>query len=60
MRSTVEELSWVERFYPSNVAKGLSGSLDSLSDWLKVTKKSEALAKSTHDSNTPVHSGNKR
>lgn len=39
MRSTVEQLSWVERFYPSNMAKGMAGSLESFSDWLKTAKK---------------------
>ena len=39
MRSAVNQLSWVERLYPSNMAKGVAGSLDSLSDWLKTSNK---------------------
>ena len=39
MRSTVDQLSWIERFYPSNVAKGMAGGLDTVSDWLKASNK---------------------
>lgn len=61
MRSTVEQLSWVERLYPSNMAKGVAGSLDSLSDWLKTAKKSQALVQNAQDTNdTPAYSTNKR
>ena len=38
IQAAVDKLSWVERFYPSNIARGMAGGLDSMSDWLKSSK----------------------
>ena len=35
MKSTVDELSWVERLYPANIAGKVAGGFGALSDWLK-------------------------
>lgn len=58
MRSTVEQLSWVERLYPSNMAKGVAGSLDSLSEWLRTAKKSVQHTPDSNDAN--AYTPNKR
>lgn len=54
MRSTVEQLSWVERLYPSNLAKGVAGSLESVSEWLKTSQKT------TLESTNSAHSESQR
>ena len=51
MQAAVDELSWIERFYPSNIASGMAGGLDSLSDWLKSSRTEEA-GKSTRYSSS--------
>jgi len=38
MQAAVDELSWIERFYPSNIASGMAGGLDSVSEWLKSSR----------------------
>ena len=44
MKSTVEQLSWVERLYPSRLGERMAGGLDSLSDWLKSSRSSQTSA----------------
>ena len=40
MKSKVEQLSWVEQLYPSNIGQRMAGGLDSLSGWLKSSRSS--------------------
>lgn len=42
------------------MAKGVTGSLDSLSDWLKTVKKSPSQMQSTEHTNDPVYTTDKR
>ena len=44
MKSTVDQLSWVERLYPSNIASKMAGGFESLSDWLKSSREKDHAA----------------
>ncbi len=38
MQAAADQLSWIDRFRPSNLAAGMAGGLDSVSEWLKTVK----------------------
>ncbi len=61
MKSTVDQLSWIERLYPSNVTKGMANSLDSFSDWLKKSKAeaSSVIDSAAKDTNNSSYSSSK-
>ena len=56
MQSTVDQLSWVENLYPSNVAERMSRGLDSLSGWLKTPRETSTPNNKVEDSASTIQS----
>ena len=54
MRSTVDQLSWVESLYPSNIAKKIASDLDGVSDWLKTSRKPVESASKSNEQGSDV------